>query len=232
MTLRLEGVRLVRPDFSLSADFTVPKGEITAIIGPSGSGKSTLLSLIAGFETPAQGRILFEERDLTDVPPADRPVSLVFQDNNLFPHLSVERNVGLGLDPGLRLGAEDRACVARALEEVGLSGLAQRKPGALSGGQQSRAALARALLRDKPLLLLDEAFAALGPALRRDMLALVEGLRARHELSVLMVTHDPGDAAAIAPHTIFVDGGVAHAPAPTAALLEAPSGALAAYLGD
>ncbi|NNU79295.1 ATP-binding cassette domain-containing protein [Halovulum dunhuangense] len=232
MDLRLEGLRLTWSGFSLEADLAVPEGDSVAVIGPSGAGKSTLLALIAGFEAPDTGRILFGGDDLTATGPAARPVTMVFQDNNLFPHLSLSRNVGLGLDPSLRLDRAGWARVEAALAEVGLAGLGDRKPGQLSGGQQSRAALARALLRNRPILLLDEPFAALGPALRREMLDLVARIRAERGMTLLMVTHDPEDAARIAAHTIFLAHGRAAPPAPTRALLADPPPALAAYLGS
>ena len=164
--LQLDRLELAYGDWHLSADLSVPKGAICGLIGPSGAGKSTLLAAIAGFETPASGRILWEGTDLAPLSPGERPVSILFQDQNLFAHLSVERNLGLAIDPRLRLSPTDRARIGQVLDRVGLSGFGGRKPATLSGGQQARAALARALLRARPVLLLDEPFAALGPALR------------------------------------------------------------------
>jgi thiamine transport system ATP-binding protein len=169
--------------------------------------------------------------DLTRMDPGARPITTVFQDQNLFPHLTIAQNLGLGIAPGLRLARADHARVDAALTRVGLAGMGPRLPAQLSGGQQSRAALARALLRARPLLLLDEPFAALGPALKADMLALVAELAGESGATVLMVTHDPKDAASFAPITCLVAGGVAHAPQPTAALLANPPPELAAYLG-
>ncbi|MCY1128253.1 ATP-binding cassette domain-containing protein [Frigidibacter sp. RF13] len=229
--LTFEKLELAQDDFRLSADFTLPAGGITAIIGPSGAGKSTLLSAIAGFFPPGSGRILWQGRDLAPLAPGARPVSILFQDQNLFPHLTIADNLGLGLRPNLRLSTEDRARVATALDRVGLSGLGPRKPGTLSGGQQSRAALARALLRARPLLLLDEPFAALGPALKAEMLDLVAEIAGETATTVLMVSHDPKDAHRIAHQTILVADGLAHPPEGTATLFAAPPPALAAYLG-
>ena len=201
MEIRFDQVEVRRPSFGLSADLTLTSGAVTAVIGPSGAGKSTLLDLVAGFETPAVGRVLIGDRDVTALGPAGRPVSMVFQDNNLFPHLTVAQNVGLGLDPGLRLSGEQADIRAAVLDEVGLTGFEDRLPGTLSGGQQSRTALARALVQNRPVLLLDEPFAALGPGLRKEMLALVDRVAGAHGLTVLMVTHDPQDALAIARET-------------------------------
>ncbi|WP_102226930.1 thiamine ABC transporter ATP-binding protein [Acidimangrovimonas sediminis] len=230
--LTLENLHLEQDGWALDADLTVSKGTKTALIGPSGAGKSSLLNAIAGFLPPARGRILWQGHDLGPLPPGARPVSILFQDNNLFPHLTAEQNVGLGLRPSLRLTAEERARVAEALERTGLASLSERKPAQLSGGQQSRVALARALLRARPLLLLDEPFAALGPALRAEMLDLVARITEETGATLLMVSHDPGDARRIADTTIVVAEGTAHPPAPTTDLFADPPPALAAYLGE
>ena len=216
--------------FLLRADLAVPAGALCAVIGPSGGGKSTLLLAAAGFVPVTAGRVEIAGRDATDLPPAERPVSLLFQDNNLFPHLTVAQNVGLGLRPALRLTAAERDRVAEALAEVGLAGLGERRPEALSGGQRQRAALARALLRDRPALLLDEPFAALGPGQRAEMLALTRAAAARRGAATLMVTHHPDDAAA-ADLCAFCDAGRVGAARPAAAMLADPPPALADYLG-
>lgn len=229
--LTLEGVRLRQGDFVLSADLAVPDGTLVAVIGPSGGGKSTLLAAIAGFLDPDAGQILLNGRSLAGVAPAARGISMLFQDNNLFPHLSVAANVGLGLTTRSRLTEMERARVGGVLDRVGLSGLGARRPAELSGGQQSRAALARVLLEDRPLVLLDEPFAALGPGLRSEMAALVRETLSGPGRVVLMVTHEPRDALGVADRVIFVEGGRAAAPVATRALLEDPPPALQAYLG-
>ena len=229
--LHLDQLVLRQDDFTLAADCRVPQGARVAIIGPSGAGKSTLLAAIAGFLPPAEGRILWAGRDLGPLPPGDRPCSILFQDNNLFPHLSVAENVALGLRPSLRLTAAERAQVAAVLHRVGLTGLEARKPAQLSGGQQSRAALARALLRSRPILLMDEPFAALGPALRAEMLALVAEICATSGATLLMVTHDMADARAICPQVLLVADGAATGPFATDQSLSDPPPALRAYIG-
>ncbi len=226
--LQLENVVLVQDDFRLTADWQVEPGARVAIIGPSGAGKSTLLSAIAGFFAPVSGAIRWQGRDLAGVPAGDRPFSILFQDQNLFPHLTLAQNMGLGLRPDLKLSKDDAARVETALTRVGLGGLGARKPAQLSGGQAGRAALARALLRARPVLLLDEPFAALGPALKAEMLALVAS---ETGATVLMVTHDPRDALGFADQTILVADGVAAAPVATQALFSNPPAALTAYLG-
>ncbi len=229
--LRLEGIEVVQGDWHLTADFALAGGSSTAMIGPSGSGKSTLLATIAGFLDPARGRILWDGRDITALSPAERPLTLLFQEHNLFAHLSAAQNVGLGLRPDLRLDRAARARVETALESVGLAGLGARHPAQLSGGQRQRVALARALLRDRPLLMLDEPFAALGPALRAEMLELVASIRAEQKATLLLVTHAPEDARRIAEQVVLVDGTRAHPPAATEALFANPSPELRAYLG-
>ncbi len=231
MALRLDGVEWALGDFRLRAELSIERGALVAVMGPSGGGKSTLLSGIAGFLLPATGRIAWEGRDLGPLPPAERPVSMLFQDNNLFPHLTAAQNAGLALRPSLRLTVPEKAQVETALERVGLGGLGGRKPSELSGGQQGRAALARLLLSDRPILLMDEPFAALGPALRAEMLALTREVVMAKGLTLMMVTHDPADAVAIADQVIVVAGGRASPPAPTAALLANPPPELAEYLG-
>ena len=227
--LTLDDLIIEQGDFRLTASWSVPEGSVTAIVGPSGGGKSTLLSMIGGYFAPTSGRIFWSQTDIGALPPGKRPVSTLFQDNNLFPHLTVAQNVGLALRLDLRLGAEEKAQVEAALAEVGLEGFGVRKPGTLSGGQASRAALARVLLQSRPLILLDEPFSALGPAMRREMLDLVaEKLKGR---TVLMVTHDPEDAKQIADLLVMVDGSVAHAPVATAEAFASPGPALSAYLG-
>jgi thiamine transport system ATP-binding protein len=230
--LRLENVKIVQDDFHLSANWAVPERARLAVIGPSGAGKSTLLMTLAGFIDPVAGRMTWNDKDLGPIPPGKRPLSILFQDQNLFPHLTLSQNLGLGISPRLTLSAEESDKVHAALGRVGLDGMGARTPAQLSGGQLGRAALARALLRNRPLLLLDEPFAALGPALKAEMLDLVLDTTAETGTTVLMVTHDPNDARRFADLTVLVAEGVAHAPRPTAELFANPPPALAAYLGQ
>lgn len=226
--LALEGVEIERGAFTLAADWSVPQGARVAVMGPSGGGKSTLLDALAGF-APHAGRILWQGARIDALAPAARPLTILFQDHNLLPNLTLAQNVALGIDDRLRPPALARA--RAALEEVGLEGLHDRRPGQVSGGQAGRAGLARALVRARPLLLLDEPFAALGPGMKADLRDLVARVCARHGLTLVMVTHDPLDARALCPLTVVVDNGIAAPPAPTGALLAVPPPGLAAYLG-
>lgn len=234
----MSGVRLDRVRFAhggdappMLFDADLPEGALCLVTGPSGSGKSTLLALVAGFEEPSEGRILIGGQDWTAREPGERPVTMVFQEHNLFPHLDVETNVVLGIAPRRRVGREDRAKVADALERVGLGGMAKRLPGELSGGERQRTALARAVLRDRPVLLLDEPFAALGPALRAEMLDLVASIGRERSATILLVSHQPLDAARIASHVLFLDGGRVHRFG-TPDLLGERDGVIEAYLGS
>lgn len=229
--LTLESLSLTQGDFTLTADLSVEAGARVAIVGPSGGGKTTFLSMIGGFLQPDRGRILWQGQDISRLSPGDRPISMLFQDNNLFPHLTAAQNVGLGLKPSLKLSSEEGERVDDALARVGLAGLGGRKPAQLSGGQQGRVALARVLLRAKPLVLLDEPFAALGPALKVEMLDLVKELVESTGATLLMITHDPRDAERIAQQTILVNDGAVSAPVDTATLLRDPPDALRDYLG-
>jgi thiamine transport system ATP-binding protein len=231
--LELDAVAFRYEEMAMRFDLRVARGEVVAVIGPSGAGKSTLLALIAGFEAPDSGTIRIDGRDVAGDPPARRPVTSLFQEHNLFPHLSLADNVGLGVDPGLRLDGRARARIGEALAHVGLAGLDSRLPSQLSGGERQRAALARSLVRNRPLLLLDEPFAALGPAQRREMLDLVNALARDRGFTVLFVSHQPDDARHAAGRTLFVEDGRILCDGPTAKLFAPPMPpALAAYLGE
>lgn len=212
---------------------TFAAGQITAVMGPSGAGKSTLLNLVAGFEMPREGRVVIGGKDVSRTPPAERPVSMVFQENNLFAHLDVAANVGLGRSPALRLSASDRKDVADALGRVGLAGMANRLPRELSGGERQRVAIARVLVRDRPVLLLDEPFASLGPALREDMLALIESVQTERGMTVLFVTHQPEDARKLAQNMVFIEAGAIAAAGKTADFFdESGPDAFRRYIGE
>lgn len=228
--LTLDDLSFTQDGFTLSLSGKVAQGERLALLGPSGSGKSTLLSLIAGFDWPDTGRIGWDGRDITQADVADRPVSILFQDGNLFPHLDVFDNVALGLRPDLRLSEAERQRVEDNLAQVGLAGYGARRPAALSGGQQARVALARMLLRDRPLALLDEPFAALDPGLKTEMLALVSELSQARGRTMVMACHDLRDAERLCDRLWLLEEGRKVLDVPLNGLRDAPPEALQAWL--
>ena len=152
--LQLENLEWRHPPDHMHFNLHAAAGERLAILGASGAGKSTLLNLIAGFLPPQRGRLLIDGTDYTAAPPAARPISMLYQEHNLFSHLSVRDNIAIGINPNLKLTAEQRAHLHETAEKTGLADLLDRLPEQLSGGQKQRVALARCLLRDRPLLLM------------------------------------------------------------------------------
>ncbi|HFZ8995011.1 TPA: thiamine ABC transporter ATP-binding protein ThiQ [Citrobacter freundii] len=208
--LKLTDVTWLYHHLPMRFTLSVARGEQVAILGPSGAGKSTLLNLIAGFLAPASGTLMIDNQDHTATPPSRRPVSMLFQENNLFSHLTVQQNIGLGLHPGLKLNGPQREKLRHIAAQMGIDDLMPRLPGELSGGQRQRVALARCLVREQPVLLLDEPFSALDPALRQEMLTLVSNICRERQLTLLMVSHSMEDAARIAARAIVVaDGRIA-----------------------
>ena len=176
---------------------TIPGGQVTTLMGPSGSGKSALLDFIGGHLEPAftaQGRVGVDGRDVTGLPAQQRRIGVLFQDDLLFPHLTVGQNLAFGLANAAQGRAARRARVQQALVEAGLEGLAERDPATLSGGQRARVALLRALLAEPRALLLDEPFSKLDTALRQGVRRFVFAHAAARGLPVLLVTHDRADA--------------------------------------
>jgi thiamine transport system ATP-binding protein len=205
--LEVADLALDYPDFHARYTLTVPAKAFCGLIGPSGGGKTTLLHAIAGFERPTSGALRFAGQDLLRLKPAERPLSMLFQEHNLFPHLTAFQNVALGVDPRLKLDEAGRANVGDALRRVGLPGLGGRLPSQLSGGQRQRVSIARALVRKRPLMLLDEPFGGLDPGLRREMIALVDEIRLAERLTVLVSIHTPEDIGNAADLIAFVGEG-------------------------
>ena len=191
--IRLDNVFLADDALPMTFDLQVVAGERIAIVGPSGAGKSTLLNLIAGFVLPTRGEVWLNGENHTQSAPYERPVSMLFQENNLFPHLTVQQNLALGLKTTLKLTALEQDQIEQVADAVGLTSFLSRLPNSLSGGQKQRVALARCLLRDKPILLLDEPFSALDPELRMEMLNLIDELCHSKKLTLLLVTHQPSE---------------------------------------
>ncbi|VTN13983.1 Thiamine import ATP-binding protein ThiQ [Raoultella terrigena] len=148
--LKLNDVTWLYQHLPMRFTLSVQRGERIAVLGPSGAGKSTLLNLIAGFLPPASGSIVIDGEPHTATPPARRPVSMLFQENNLFNHLTIRQNIGLGMHPGLKLSDGQNASLLAIAEQMGIDSLLERLPGELSGGQRQRAALARCLVREQP----------------------------------------------------------------------------------
>ena len=191
--IRLDNVFLADDTLPMTFDLQMAAGTRIAIVGPSGAGKSTLLNLIAGFVLPTRGEVWLNGENHTQSAPYERPVSMLFQENNLFPHLTVQQNLALGLKTSLKLTALEQDQIERVADAVGLTSFLSRLPNSLSGGQKQRVALARCLLRDKPILLLDEPFSALDPELRMEMLNLIDELCHSKKLTLLLVTHQPSE---------------------------------------
>jgi len=198
--LQLRGLRVLHGDTPLAAlDARVDPGEVLTVMGPSGSGKSTLLAAITGTLPPgfrAKGQILLGGHDITRARPEDRHVGILFQEELLFPHLSVGGNLAFGLPPSVRGHAARRAHIDAALTEIGMADFARRDPATLSGGQKARVALMRMLLSEPRALLLDEPFSRLDATLKHQMRSLVFTRAKARALPVLLVTHDAADAKA------------------------------------
>jgi sulfate transport system ATP-binding protein len=187
--------------------FTAPSRGITALLGPSGSGKSTVLRMIAGLESPDQGRVIFGERDCTAVPTQDRGVGFVFQSYALFKHMNVRRNIGFGMKVRKVPRAEAERKVDELLELVQLDGLGERYPSQLSGGQRQRVAFARALAIEPKILLLDEPFGALDAQVRVELREWLRRFHDEREMTTLLVTHDQEEAMEVSDHVVVMNEG-------------------------
>lgn len=205
--LKLDKVKFYYQDLAFEFDFEVSRGSCLAVMGESGSGKSTLLSLIAGFLQPASGTIYFENQRIDHLQPHKRPLTILFQEYNLFNHLTVFQNIGLGIRPSLKLSEPEKRSILEALEQVDLKGMQARLPESLSGGQRQRVAIARCLVRSRPLLLLDEPFGGLNAELKSDIKTLLNDLKNHLNLTLLWVTHDPEDVDGVAEQMMNIDHG-------------------------
>ncbi|MEE9445979.1 MAG: ATP-binding cassette domain-containing protein [Cocleimonas sp.] len=194
-------------DLNMCFNLEVNAGEILSVIGASGSGKSTLLNLIAGFEQATSGEIFINNKDISQQTIAQRPVTTVFQEHNLFPHLNIFSNVAIGIKPSLKLSQDETHQVNQALDNVGLLDYTKRTPAQLSGGQRQRVALARALVREHDVLLLDEPLAALGPAMRDEIIDLLKEIVINKNIMALLVSHQPSDALRASKRVAFIHEG-------------------------
>ena len=204
--LHLDNASLSLGERHWTFDISLQTHGVHALLGRSGSGKSTLLNLIGGFLLPDKGDIQWQGDSLLSLQPDERPITTLFQQHNLFEHLTVWKNVALGICPTLRVDAEQRTQIATALSDVGLAGFEQKMPGQLSGGEQQRVALARCMRRRKPLLFLDEPVSALDATTRYEMIALLKQLINNYQPCVLMITHDESDAQALGAFVLDMHG--------------------------
>ena len=193
--LQIKNVQFAWPGGDrLTYDLTIEAGAIIALHGASGVGKSTLLELIAGFETPDRGEILWQDRRLNDLSPWDRPVTTVFQSDNLFAHLTCIENILIAIGADKNTAPNTLSAVHASFDQLGLTGLPDRLPGHISGGQQQRVALVRAMMRQKPILLLDESFSALDWDLRTECFDALQTVVQTHNMAAILVSHDLRDA--------------------------------------
>ncbi|MBB5350466.1 spermidine/putrescine transport system ATP-binding protein [Haloferula luteola] len=233
--LRFENVTRRFGSFTAVRELTLDleKGETFSLLGPSGCGKTTLLRMAAGFDRPDEGRILLDGRDITHLPPDQRPVNTVFQSYALFPHLSIRDNIAFG--PKLKgwPSGEVRRETDRMLELVDLTDHAAKKPAQLSGGQKQRVAIARALVNKPQVLLLDEPLAALDLKLRQRLLVELDAIHDEVGITFLYVTHDQGEAMSISDRIAVMNQGIIEQTGKPAEIYEAPrSSFVAAFIGD
>lgn len=217
-------------DFHANYQASIKQG-ITTLLGASGEGKSTLLHLLGGYLSGA-GELSYLGNRFERLAPYERPISTLFQSDNLFPQLTVWQNVAIGLAPSLKLSRDQEEKVTWALEQTQLIAKQNQYPQALSGGQAQRVAIARALVRYKPILLLDEPFSALDPALREEMLHLVHDVTEQFQLTTLLVSHMPSEALLVGGDVMLIASGriVAHESSDVLAS-ETPPDTFSHYLG-
>ena len=234
-TLRFDNVTKRFGSFTAVSGVTleIGHGAVFSLLGPSGCGKTTLLRMAAGFETPDEGRVLLDGRDITALPPERRPVNTVFQNYALFPHLSVRENIAFGLkiskQPKTRIAAE----VERMLDLVDLTDHADKMPAKLSGGQKQRVGIARALANRPQVLLLDEPLAALDLKLRQRLLVELDAIHDEVGITFLYVTHDQGEAMSISDHIAVMNQGRIEQIGRPAEIYETPrTSFVAAFIGD
>jgi len=229
-TLRLEGVS---KHWGLAkavdrASFSTPSGKLVVLLGPSGCGKSTTLRMIAGLDTPSEGRILIDDRDITGVAPAQRRISMVFQSYALFPHLNVRENILFGVKVRKEPRADYDKRLARVAGLLGLSALLERKPSQLSGGQQQRVALGRAIIAETKVCLMDEPLSNLDAQLRQEMRREIRMLQQKLGITMVYVTHDQTEAMSMADQVVLLNAGRIEQDAPPADLYARPASVFAA----
>ena len=210
------------------ASFATDSGKLVVLLGPSGCGKSTTLRMIAGLDTPSEGRIFIDGRDVTRVAPAERRISMVFQSYALFPHLSVAENIVFGLKVRREPAAEHARRLDRVARLLGLTELLERKPSQLSGGQQQRVALGRAIIAETQVCLMDEPLSNLDAQLRQEMRREIRALQQQLGMTMVYVTHDQTEAMSMADQVVLLRAGRIEQDAPPADLYARPATVFAA----
>ena len=192
--IKLENISIKLDNFRTKFTAEINKGEWVGIIGQSGAGKSTFLNLIAGFAQPEEGSLLINNIEMRNLPASKRSISSLFQDNNLFPHLSVYQNIAIAIKPNLKLHNNEKKKIFEIIEYLNLSSKIHSSIGTLSGGERQRVALGRVMSSDKKILLLDEPFSQLDPNLRIEMLELIKKIREKKKITIIMAIHTPAEA--------------------------------------
>jgi len=190
--LKIDNLKFVR-DKQYCFNLEVPQGEMVCLYGQSGIGKSTLLSLIAGFEKSVSGELMFDNKRLHNLPVNLRPVSMLFQDNNVFPHFTGWQNIAIGIKQNLKLTEYQKKQIDQVAQKISIMDQLNKMPEQMSGGQIQRVALARCLLRNQPILLLDEPFSALDESMRLECMALLRTLQKENNWTVILVSHYPDE---------------------------------------
>ena len=192
--IKLENISIKLDNFRTKFTAEINKGEWVGIIGQSGAGKSTFLNLIAGFAQPEVGSLLINNTEMRNLSASKRSISSLFQDNNLFPHLSVYQNIAIAIKPNLKLHENEKGKIFEIIEYLNLSSKIHSSIGTLSGGERQRVALGRVMSSDKKILLLDEPFSQLDPNLRIEMLELIKKIREKKKITIIMAIHTPAEA--------------------------------------
>ncbi len=192
--IKLENISIKLDNFRTKFTVEINKGEWVGIIGQSGAGKSTFLNLIAGFAQPEVGSLLINNAEMRNLSASKRSISSLFQDNNLFPHLSVYQNIAIAIKPNLKLHENEKEKIFEIIEYLNLSSKIHSSIGTLSGGERQRVALGRVMSSDKKILLLDEPFSQLDPNLRIEMLELIKKIREKKKITIIMAIHTPAEA--------------------------------------
>ena len=205
--IKLENISVKLDNFRTKFTVEINKGEWVGIIGQSGAGKSTFLNLIAGFAQPEEGSLLINNTEMRNLPASKRSISSLFQDNNLFPHLSVYQNIAIAIKPNLKLHDNEKKKIFEIIEYLNLSSKTHSSIGTLSGGERQRVALGRVMSSDKKILLLDEPFSQLDPNLRIEMLELIKKIREKKKITIIMAIHTPAEAINFVSRFLMIEEG-------------------------